>query len=178
MNERDLLLQRYCDGELDAETANGVRRMLANDADAAKRVADLDFLQQSLQQPSTATHDERLVQRVINRIGGSQPLRSVQPATASAGSVIVIGSTGLAVGLLLTMQNNLAAFLPMALIATVLLGLGLLGIVLANPLRSLEKSLLGKLLRRRLTVAPAEITSYRVASLIVAIGALWILLSQ
>ena len=133
MNERDLLLQRYCDGELDAETAHGVRRLLASDQRAAEQVARLDFLKHSLQQAQTPDHDERLVQKVMTRIGGSQPLRSVQPTTASAGSLVVIGFTGMAVGLLLTMQNNLAAFLPMALIATVLLGLGILGFSSQTP---------------------------------------------
>ena len=178
MNERDLLIQRYCDGELDAETAAGVKRLIEQDPQVAQQVELLDRFSAALSKPQSRTSDADLVQTALRRLGHSRPLRSVQSSSATAGSIIVVISAAVAVGLMLSIQNDLSAFLPMAGIATILLGIGILAILLANPLRSIEKSILGKIMRRRLTVAPAEILSYRMAGLIVAIGAIWMLLSQ
>ncbi|MFW5830579.1 MAG: anti-sigma factor family protein [Planctomycetota bacterium] len=172
MNDRERLLQRYVDGELDRDAMRSCEALLAGDPELAERLAawectGSDYRALHRHVPGSA---EQRVARIMEDLPQAVPART---SAWSLVDLIYLGVVVIMIGLGFGLLAEMPRLLPLSLVMVGSLLVGGMLLLLAEPLRQVETSLMTRLLRRRVPVRGADVLVVRAAGVALIIGAIW-----
>lgn len=180
MRAEDRLQQRELDRVLPRDESAALAALTASRPDIAHQAAALQALDADLRAMAkplrTADHDLDLRQRIMARVAQRQPaaqvrVRPLDLVYAASAAVLVFAAYGLTGAAVRTLFEQ-AVVMTWAIGLSLVLGMLLLAV--PSLLRNAESSLLGALLRRPVTVGPADVLVYRAVGAALVVGAVWL----
>lgn len=180
MRAEDSFQQRALDGVLPRDQAAALADMVASRPALAQQAAALQALHADLRQmagqPSAGERQlavrEAIMARVAARVPAPQvrvrPLDAIYAATAAVLVFAAYGLTGATVHTLLEQAVVMTWAIGLSLT------LGLLLLIIPSFLRQAESSLLSSLVRRPVTIGPADVLIYRAVGFALVIGGIWL----
>jgi hypothetical protein len=186
MRHQDSLQQRALDGVLPCEQAAGFAEMVASRPALAEQAAALQALDADLRRVTNAAQSTRgeqrnadhvrlrqaIMARIAARVPASQVrVRPLDVIYASAAAILVFAAYGLTRA---TVQTLFEQAVVMTWAIGLSLTLGLLLLILPSFLRRAEASLLRTVMRRPITIGPADILIYRAVGMALVVGGIWL----
>ncbi len=173
MDDTDRILQRYVDGELDADKAAAVAHLAAANAGAAVRLRLLETADRLLSEHAATlpvSDPHALLGSAMARLPAGAPQRRSHVRVGDMAFASTIIAT---VGVLAGVSRRMSDVLPLTLLALVSMAVGTALILGAGPLLRGEHPLLSRVLGKRIEVADGGVLLYRLTGIAIVLGGIW-----
>ena len=110
-NQIDRLLNAFIDGDLSLREQNEVKRLVAHDAEAAKRLNQLQKCRQLLQSLPVSKAPETVLPAVLEKLKEREVEQKLEPVRRFLGSMQLVVRKSLAVAALLMLVSGLAVMI-------------------------------------------------------------------
>jgi hypothetical protein len=175
MDPDHLYLQRLLDGELSAREASAMDEALLRSPErAAEHLAHTRLHQLLLAQRSALAlqHHQALLTAITERLPAGRPAAysQVRPLDILV-AVSVFAVIGLGYGIIGTLMHGSLVLVGLAVISVVI---GCCLVLMAGMLRRIETGFLNRLLRKPISIGPADALVYRAVGIAFAVGGIWL----
>ena len=170
MDERQLLAQRYVDGELERDASRTVEAVMRDDAALRAEIERLEGVDQAYAAQRSPRPGDDQVSAVMQALPSALPRRR---SSFRAADLLVASTLMLTVWVVYGLLAGMPGLIPLGLVTGISLLVGGLMLVLAEPLRQAETSILSRLLQKQLPSGNADVMVLRLTGLAIIIGAIW-----
>ncbi|MBA3709505.1 MAG: hypothetical protein H0W83_11885 [Planctomycetes bacterium] len=175
MTTDPLYPQRLLDGELKAGEASAIERAILDQPELAAQHQALSGLHELMSvaaRPLDPQHHHALLARITERLPEHRPAAY---ASLTAMDIIytamVLVSIGLGYGMVGTLMRGSFMVVAFAVVSVIV---GCAMVILGGMLRRAESGIMSHILRKQVTVGPADALIYRAAGVGLAIGGIWL----